>query len=451
MLQTPEKSLLERAQTLGVNLVTKPAERIVITGLAQITSLGRTEETHEGLLKGRSGVRKFPEGQNAFVEIASPVDFDPSKYFDRKQMRSLSPLNAMAIVLAQEAARNAHLSNAGGELHKGIKRTEVGSYVGSGIGSVQHLIDIWRTVHKIGDNQTEDPRVNSRYIAATKGLETFPEELNAGVTRALGISGWGCSSVEACATGLSNQVDAAERIRAGIIKAAVAGGFDDPLEGYPEVGLGIFAGMRIVLSTRNDDPERASRPFDKDRDGFVVGAGGGVVIMEEYEHANLRNAPLLAEVLGFAKSMDGGHSQTDLDSTNVARTILQALWDERRQQFYSIDAIFAHATSTKVGDLAEAEALRKVFGEELKDIPITAIKSNIGHLFGGAGVVNTIAAVNALNEGKISPILNLDNPDPEVAGLNFVRGKPLEKPIQTALVLAYGFGGHNAVMILGKM
>ncbi len=445
----PEADLLQRAQELGAKLTVTPAERIVITGFAQITSLGNTEETWQGLLEGRSGVVSYPDANNSFVKIASPVKFSPEEYFDVKQLKGLSPLNAMAIVIAKEAARNAGLIGEDGVLKPAINRREIGSWVGSGIGSTQHLIDVYKITHKDGDSR-EEMEKNSRQVPPTKGLEIFPEELNAGITRALGISGWGGSSVEACATGLSNPVEAAEKIRSGILKGAFAGGFENPLEAYPEVGIGIFAGMRIVLSKRNYGPELASRPFDKDRDGFVLGAGGGIVVMEEYEHAKKHDAPILAEVLDFRKSMDGGESATSLDVDNVARTILEALWDEKHKRFYEVDAIFTHATSTKEGDLAEANVFRRVFGDKLKDIPIAAIKSNLGHLVAGAGVVNMIGAINALREGKIPHIINLENPDPEVEDLLFVRGKPLERDIKTALVLAYGFGGHNAVMVLGK-
>lgn len=437
-----QTELLQRAQQLGVNLNREPAERIVITGVAQLTPLGNTEETWKGLLEGKSGVREFLEARNSFVKIAAPVNFRPEDHFDKKALRGLSPLNAMAIMVAQEATKNADL-----KLPLGLR---FGSFVGSGIGSTQHLIDPWRTIHKIDADGNEDPERNSRFIPATKGLEIFPEELNGGISRALGLRGTGASSVEACATGLGNPVIAAELMRSGVIQGAVAGGFDDPFEAYPEVGLGIFAGMRSVLSTRNDNPQAASRPFDKDRDGFVEGAGGAVVVMEDYEQAKKRGAPILAEVLGFAKSMDGGESATGIDIDNVASTILRALWDEKHQMFHEVDAIFAHATATEDGDLAEAQILRKVFGYKAREIPITAIKSNFGHLLGGAGSVNLVNAVFALIEGKIPPILNLENPDPEFEDLFFVREKPLERPINTALVLAYGFGGHNAVMVLGK-
>lgn len=439
----------ERASDLGVELERRPAERIVITGFAQRTPLGNTEETQQGLMEGKSGVRKFPI-DNAFVNIGAPVEFRPEEHFDKRELRGISPLNAMGIVVSREAAHNAKALDNRGKLKSDIGK-KAAVWIGSGFGSSQLIIDVYRQVHKTDEKGNEDQVVNSRYIPATKGLEIFPEELNSRITIDLGASGgWGGSSVEACATGLSNIVEAIRIIKEGRAKFAIAGGFENPLVGYPETGIGMFAAMRSVLSTRNDEPEKASRPFDKDRNGFVLGAGGGVVIVEELEAALKRGAPILAEVLGFKKSMDG-FNPTNLDRDVVASTILGALYNEKRKEFYDVDAIFAHATSTEAGDIAEAEVLRSVFGDEyLRKIPITAIKSNMGHLAGGAGAVNAIAAINALNCGRIPPIVNLENPDPAVSDLSLVRGKPLERDINTTLVLAYGFGGNNAVLLLGK-
>ncbi len=204
-----------------------------------------------------------------------------------------------------------------------------------------------------------------------------------------------------------------------------------------------------ALSTRNDEPEKASRPFNKDRDGFVESSGIGAVVIESEEHAHKRGAKIYAEILGFDKSIDG-YDLTEGDPENIADTITRALYDEKNKAVHKVDAVFIHATSTPKGDRVEIQALRKASIENLQHIPITAIKSNLGHLLGGAGAVNAIAAIQSLNAGKVPPILNLDDPDEEFSDLNLVRGKPLEKEIATALVLAYGFGGHNAVLLLGK-
>ncbi len=447
MGRNPE--FFERSQKLGVELENRPAERLVITGMAALTSLGNTQQTLEGFNTGKSGTKEF-DVKNFAVRIAAPVEFNPEAHFSRKEMRGRSPLNAMAIVIAREAMENAGLLGEDGKLRKDIvDRKQMGSWVASAFGSAHLIIGVHNQIHEKDEAGNENPLVNSSRISPRKGLEIFPEELNGQVAIDLGISGWGGSSVEACATGLSNIVEAARIVKGGQAKIAIAGGLEDILSAYPEVSIGMFAAMRSVLSTRNNEPEKASRPFDKDRDGFVLGAGGGVVIIEALDHALKRKAPILAEVLGFNKSMDG-FDPTNLYKEVVAGTILKALYNEKTKEFYEVDSIFAHATSTNQGDLAEAELLKMVFGDNLRNIPIAAIKSNIGHLAGGAGAVNVIAAINALRSGKIPHILNLENPGPEFEGLNLVRGKPLEKDINTALVLAYGFGGHNAVMLLGR-
>ena len=447
-LMSGNPEFLERSKELGVELENRPAERLVITGMAALTPLGDTEQTLEGLNTGKSGVKEF-DVKNFAVRIAAPVEFNPEAHFSKKEMRGRSPLNAMAVVIAREAMKKAGLLGEDGKLRKDIDRRQVASWMASAFGSSQHIIDVYNQIHKKDEAGNEDPIGNSSRISPKKGLEIFPEELNGQVAIDLGVSGWGGSSVEACATGLSNIVEAARIVKGGYAKVAIAGGLEDTLSAYAETGIGMFAAMRSVLSTRNDEPEKASRPFDKDRDGFVLGAGGGAVIIEALDHALERKAPILAEVLGFNKSMDGSEL-TNPNKDNVASTILKALYNEKAKEFYKVDSFFAHATSTKLGDQAEAELLKMVFGDNLKNIPIAAIKSNMGHLAGGAGAVNVIAAINALKSGKIPPILNLENPSPEFEGLNFVRGKPLEKDINTALVLAYGFGGHNAVMLLGK-
>lgn len=454
----PEYSeyLRERSRELGVEHEERPAEREVVTGFSMLTSIGNTEETWQGFLEGKSGIKKFPV-KNAFVSNAAPVEFEPTKYFDRREMRGKSPLHAMGIVLSREAEDMANIRT-NGKLNHDINAKLVGCWVGSGFGSSQYVIDVYNQVHKKDEQGNENPEFNSRHISPFKGLELFPEELNAHIAADLGIQGWGGSSVEACATGLSNIVEALDKIRAGHIKMAIAGGVENPLADYPEVSIGIFAGMRHVLSTRNDAPQKASRPFDEHRDGFVLGAGGGILVIEDLDHALVRGAPIFAEVLGFRKSMDGG-DPTNIDIENVAATILRTLYDERTKTFHNVDVIFAHATSTAGdgrttnearGDVREAEALRMVFGDELGNIPITANKGNIGHLAAGSGPVSFIEAIYALNNGIIPPICNLENPDEKVKDLFLVRGMPLKREINKALALSYGFGGYNAAVLLGK-
>ena len=434
----PNAELLQRAQELGVNLHPQRAKRIVITGYAEITPHGDADQTWEAQLEGRSVARLFPEGQDSKVKVAGPIDnFKLEDYFDRREMRGMSVIKGQVIHTSRQAAGMAGILREDGKLDSSQNKHDWTTWIGTGNGATQHQVDVWQDVHA-------DPH---RRTSVFKVLELLMEEVNAGVSMDLGIGGWGGSSSEACATGLGNPVGAARLIREGLIKGAITGGFDNALEAYPEIGIALFAAPRVL--TTNEDPATASRPFDKNRDGFLISAGGGVVIMEEEEHAKARGATILAEVFGYAKSMDG-EDPTNMNTSNVARTMLTAMWDEESDEFHKIDAIFAHSTSTKEGDLAEAEAIRKAFGEDAPNIPITATKSVLGHELGGAGGSNLVTAVRAVIEQKIPHIAGLEEPDPDVADLMLIRDKPLEIALRKVIVVAYGFGGHNAAMVIGR-
>lgn len=445
----------ETAKKLGVELELRPAKRIVVIGAAAKTPLGDTQATIKGLNEGNSGIRPVDNANNFATNIGGPIDFDPEQHFSKKEMKEKSALSAMAVVTVKEAMMQAGLLGEDGKLRKDIPRRDVATWVGSAFGPSNLIIDAYKKIHgNDSPNDTPEERAQkmmdgSKKLPPRSGLGVFPQELNGGIAERFGLSGWGGSSVEACATGLSNIAEAADKIKSGRVKIAIGGGFENVLSIHPEIGIGYFAAMRSVLSTRNNEPEKASRPFDKDRDGFVLSSGGAAVVLADLDYALKIKAPILGEVLGFMKSMDG-YDPTNLNKEIVAGTILGALYDEKTKSFHDVDAIYAHATSTKEGDLAEAEVLRMIFGEDLKNIPITAIKSNVGHLAGGAGAANFVAALYSMIEGKISPIINLENPDPAVADLKLVRGQVLIGDIKTALVLAYGFNGHNAVMLLGK-
>lgn len=437
-----KERLRERAFGLGIEAERKPAENIVITAIELQTPFGGTEETKKALFEGRSAVKSFDVG-NFRTSIAAPFDFDPTPYLeenvDRKDLRGLAPITGIAVKAVREAAIKVKLLGEDGKIDsKLVNPDRVSSCISSGIGATHYLVDVDKTIH--------DPKKGSRRITLD-GLKIFPEQINARPAMILGYSGWGINSSEACATSASAIVEAARLVREGLADIVFAGGFEDILRDNKELGIALFAGIK-ALSARNDEPEKASRPFDRDRDGFVLGSGGGIVVVESEASALKRGVIPQARLLGFEKSMDGNHP-TQLSPRRVAKTIAQAIYNIKAKDYYDVDAIFAHATATD-GDTWEAEALRMVFGDDLKEIPITAIKSMLGHLAGGAGVVNAAAAIFSLQEGRIPQILNLDNPDEAVADLNFVRGKPLERNINTGLAPAYGFGGYNAVLLLGK-
>jgi 3-oxoacyl-[acyl-carrier-protein] synthase II len=359
----------------------------------------------------------------------------------------MSTVTAMAIFGAREASKMAKiLDDDGKHLQSSIDKDRVAIGIASGIGPTQNLIDVSDTIRERGP----------RRISAYNGLKSFPEQPNAQAAMALKASGWPINSAEACATGLSAIVEGARLIKEGYADIAIVGGVEEILKEHKEVGIGLFAAMH-VLSTRNEEPEKASRPFDKDRDGFVESSGIGVVVLESEEHARRRGAKIFAEALGFEKSIDG-KDITEADPDRIANTIFLALRNRKtKEDFHPVDAIFAHATSTHIGDKVEIAALRKVFVEDLPNIPIAAIKSNLGHLMGAAGAVNAIAAIQSINNGVIphilnleTPVIDLEHPDEDYSDVNLVINEPLKKDINTALVTALGFGGHNAVLLLGK-
>lgn len=251
----------ETARLLGVELERKPADRIVIIGMSALTPLGDTKQTLDGLNAGKSGIKVF-DAKNFATNIAGPVEFDPLKHFSTKEMKEKSSLNAMAVVVAREAMKQAGLLGENGKLKEGIKRRDVATWIGSAFGSANLVVDVYNKIHeKDLPTDNEETRKNnmidrSAKIPVRSGLQVFPEEMNAGVAMDVGSSGWGGSSVEACATSLSNIVLAADTIKTGKNKVAVAGGFEDVLSLHPEIGLGLFAAMRSVLSKRNSDPEK---------------------------------------------------------------------------------------------------------------------------------------------------------------------------------------------------
>lgn len=452
--------MLEMARRSPEDERRPPYQGLAITGYAAITPHGNTEQTWDALVAGRSAVRQL-DVNNFRTNIGAPVDFRSEDHFSKRELRGKSRLVAMSIVMAREALGQAGMLDANGKVSEEFTRDgRMASWISSGIGTTYHLIDVHNTIHNTVTSQeqhgeifstvTRDARYGSSRISPMDGLETFPEQINAQTAMDVGITGgWGGNTAEACATGASNIAEAARLIKDRWADAVVAGGFDDVLNEHREVGVGIFSGMRTVLSPGNGDPARASRPFDRDRDGFALGAGGGLVVVEELGHAQRRGAPIYAYIDGFGKSMDGKDA-TGLDKQNVARMIVKTFMKDGGGYYPNVDAIFAHATSTKEGDKAEKDLLEMVFGEALKDIPVTAIKSSFGHLLGGAGSVNIIAAIEALRNGIIPPVANFENPDEGMENLLVVRDEPLVRPINRVLTVAYGFGGYDASMILSK-
>lgn len=449
-INLPEKT--EELKNLSKD---EQAETIVITGYAELTPLGNTQETEAAEIIGKTGTVKF-DVSNFRTNIAAPAKFNPQEYFSEKELRGMSRIGAMGIVLSREAGKMAGIIGENGKLLENIDATKTGCTVSSGIGASAKMVDVylkthWKTNSETGKLEPTDPKIGSSLISPFAGLQLFPEELGGDIEIALGLQGWSINSAEACATGLSSIVDAYHLIKTGKNNIVFAGGIEDVIHDKPELGIGIFAAMRGPLSSRNDEPEKASRPFDKDRDGFVLASGGGIIVLERLDNALARNTPIYAVILGAEKGSDG-YNPTNLNIKRVAQLILKTIKQPNEESLiYPIDAIFAHATATKSGDLAEITALRTALGDEyLRKIPITAIKSMHGHLAGGAGVVNAISAIRAVHKGFIPPIVNLDNIDEPFKDLNLIKTNALKGDFNTSLALAYGFHGKDAIVLFGK-
>jgi 3-oxoacyl-[acyl-carrier-protein] synthase II len=448
--------LSEKIKELNVTTYDLPPDTVVITGFAELTPLGNTTQTEQAELTGKSGAKKI-DSKNFRTNIGGPIDFNPEDYFTEKELRGMSRLGAMAIILSREAGRMAGVIGEDGKLLPSLDPLLAASTISSGIGASTKMVDVymkvyWKKDPETGELKSVDPLIGSSHVSPFAGLQLFPEEVGGDVEAFLGLQGWGMNSSEACATGLSSIVDAYQLIKSGKNKIIFAGGVEDTLHEHPELSISIFAAMRGPLSSRNDEPEKASRPFDKDREGFVLSAGGGVLVLERLDSALARKAKIYATILGAEKGSDG-YNPTNLNINRVAKLILKTikLPHSDKGLTYPVESIFAHATSTKTGDLAEITTLRTVFGDEiLRKIPITANKSMHGHTAGGAGAINAISAIRAIQKGFIPPILNLDNVDEPFKDLNLIKDQALKGNFDTALVLAYGFHGKDAALLLGK-
>jgi len=407
--------------------------RVVVTGLGATTPLGGdVATTWRALLAGQSGV-KLIEAEWASslpVSIAAPVLVDPSEVMDRVALRKLDRSEAFALIAAREA-----FADAGSPT---IDPLKIAVTIASGIGGVSTLIeqyDIWRTKGARLVSPHTVPMLMPNGPAAHVGLEFGAR---AGVH----------TPVSACASGAEAVAQGLSMIREGKADLVFAGGVEAAIHPLP---LAAFASMK-ALSTRSDHPEKASRPYDTARDGFVLGEGGAVLILEEYESAKARSARIYGEVLGAGITSDGHHiAAPDPEGDGVVRAISLALTDGDLSM-EEIVHINAHATSTPAGDIAEAHALTLALGSHLPKVLVSATKSMTGHLLGGAGAIESIFSLLALHDRLAPPTINIDQLDPEI-NLNVVREKPmqLEGKRLVALNDSFGFGGHNVVIAFGSI
>jgi 3-oxoacyl-[acyl-carrier-protein] synthase II len=408
--------------------------RVVVTGLGALTPLGNTvPDFWNNLITGKSGsalIKSFDTTKFKTKFACELKDYDPLNYFEKAEVRKMDPFTHYAMITSQEA-----LNDSGLDLDK-IDKTRVGVIWGSGNGGFytfqQEMISYGR-----GDGT---PRINPYFIP-----KVIVDIASGWISIRHGFMGPNFTTVSACATSTTAIID---YIRWGKADIFVTGGSEAAIN---EAGIGGFNALK-ALSTRNDDPSAASRPFDVDRDGFVMGEGAGALILEEYEHAKRRGARIYAEVAGGGMSGDAYH----LTATHPegAGAILSMKWamEDAGITPGEVDYLNPHATSTPVGDESEMKAVRTLFGDHTSKMFISATKSATGHLLGGAGAIEAIISIKALHEGVIPPTINTQNIDPAIPkGLNIVTGKNVKAPINVALSNTFGFGGHNASAVFRRL
>jgi 3-oxoacyl-[acyl-carrier-protein] synthase II len=410
--------------------------RVVVTGMGAVTALGRdVASSWDGLVAGRSGVRTIEsfDPSRLTSRIAAEVrDFDASHILDRKDLRRTDRYIQFGLVAAREALDQAGLP----PRFEGELAERTGVILGTGLGGVGTLVE------GISTNALRGPDRISPFLVPM-GIPN----IGAGqVAITFGMTGPNFTTVSACATGGHAIGESSEIIRRGDADVMVAGGSE---AGIFEPLVGGFAAMR-ALSTRNDDPEAASRPFDAGRDGFVIGEGAGVVILEALEHAEARGATIYAELVGYGATADASHitlpAPGGIGAVRAARIALTKAGIEPGD----IDHVNAHATSTPEGDKAELQAMRTIFGEGISKVAVTANKSMIGHTLGAAGAIEAIVSVQSILTGCVPPTINLVDPDPGSAGMDLTPNVAGSREIRTVLSNSFGFGGQNTALIFAR-
>jgi 3-oxoacyl-[acyl-carrier-protein] synthase II len=413
--------------------------RVVVTGLGLVTPLGGdVETTWANILASKSGagpITRF-DASDQKCRIAcevKPADheygFDAGKRVDHKIQRQVDPFIVFGLDAAGQAAEDAGLTDMSEEM-----RLRAGCSIGSGIGGLPGIELESLVLHQKGPGRVSPHFVHGRLINLISGQ----------VSIRYGLMGPNHAVVTACSTGAHSIGDAARMIKDGDADIMFAGGAEATI---CPIGIAGFAQAR-ALSLRNDEPQRASRPYDKDRDGFVMGEGAGVVVLEEYEHAKARGAKIYAEVVGYGLSGDAHHVTAPHPEGSGAYRSMQMAMKKSGLDLGDIDYINAHGTSTPLGDELELGAVRKLFGNHVGSMSMSSTKSAIGHLLGGAGAVESIFCILAMRDQVVPPTLNLDNPSDGCAGVDLVPHTAKQRPVRAVLNNSFGFGGTNASLVM---
>lgn len=408
--------------------------RVVVTGLGTINALGKNaEETWTNLLAGKSGIRKITsfEIDDRFTsQIAGEVrDYDPKDYFEKKKIKKLDKYSQFGLIAAREAVKDANLKK--GEFDP----ERAGAIISSGIGGMETFEQNTEKLLKSGPKRISPffiPKMISNIASAEIAIEHNLKALNFCIT-------------SACASANHALGTSFRSIQYGDADIMLTGGAEASVT---PLAVGGFSSMK-ALSTRNDEPAKASRPFDKDRDGFIMAEGAAVLVLEELEHALKRNAKIYAEIVGYGATCDAYHVTAPAEKgEGGARAIIMALKDANLQPT-DIYYINSHGTSTPLNDKNETAAINTVFGEHAAKLKVNSTKSMVGHTLGAAAAIEAICCCKTLTTGKLHPTINLENPDPE-CNLDYVAGETIEMDVSYALNNSLGFGGHNGVIIFKK-
>lgn len=407
--------------------------RVVVTGIGAITPVGKTApDFWNGLISGKSGSRPiehFDTSDFPTKFAAQIADYDELDYFDRKEARRLDKVCQYALIAAEESIKDSEIN-----LEK-VDKDRVAVIVGTGIGGMVTFYDQSISFHEHG------PRGVSPFFIPM----LIPDMVSGQISIRWGFKGPNFCAVSACATGSHNIGLAYDSIKQGQCDMAISGGAEAPVS---KIGVAGFNAMK-AMSTRNDSPKTASRPFDKTRDGFVLGEGSGIFVLEELKHAQERGAKIYGEIAGYGFSADAHHiTAPDPDGEGVILAINRAL-ESAGIDAEQIDHINMHGTSTPLGDVAETNTIKKVFGDHAYEMNLNSTKSMTGHSLGAAGAIESLASLLAIYHGTIPPTINLENPDPD-CDLNYTPNEAEVRDVHYAMNNAFGFGGHNTALIFKK-
>jgi len=411
--------------------------RVVITGMGLVTPLGiGVDENWRALLDGKSGIgpiTQFDCSQYA-TKIAGEVkDFEPTRWMDKREVKSLDRFLQLAIAAGALAVEDAGLP----KRFEGEAAERAGCYVGAGLGGVHTIEKTYSALLEKGPRHGFSP-----YFVTGIIVNLAPGQLSIRHN----LKGPNMSHVSACSTGAHSIGEAARAIQVGICDVMVAGGAEATIS---PLGVGGFNAMR-ALSVRNAEPTKASRPFDKDRDGFVIAEGAGILVLEELEHAKKRGARIYAELLGYGATADAHHITSPAPEGEGAQRCMKMALRDAKLAPDQIGYINAHGTSTKMNDATETKAVKAVFGDHAYKVAISSTKSMTGHTLGAAGGIETAYSVLVVQRGALPPTINRDTPDPE-CDLDVVPNQAREKRVDRALSNSFGFGGTNATVIVGRV